>query len=79
MNNFQATGLDLIPSGDYALYDHVLDTAFLFNVIPQKYQNLEKTPSVRTYFAMGRGLQEKSGVDVPALPMKKWFDTNCKF
>ncbi|KAI1711471.1 cobalamin-independent synthase, catalytic domain-containing protein [Ditylenchus destructor] len=75
----QATGLDLIPSGDYALYDHVLDTAFLFNVIPQKYQNLEKTPSVRTYFAMGRGLQEKGGVDVPALPMKKWFDTNYHY
>ena len=32
------------------------------------------------YFAMGRGLQDaEKKVDVPAMEMKKWFDTNCKF
>uniref|UniRef100_A0A915EDN8 5-methyltetrahydropteroyltriglutamate--homocysteine S-methyltransferase n=1 Tax=Ditylenchus dipsaci TaxID=166011 RepID=A0A915EDN8_9BILA len=72
------TGLDLVPSGDYSLYDHVLDTAFLFNAIPERYSSLETSPTVRTYFAMARGLQEK-GADVPALPMKKWFDTNYHY
>lgn len=36
----QATGIDIIPSGDYSLYDHVLDCAFLFNAIPQRLEFL---------------------------------------
>jgi 5-methyltetrahydropteroyltriglutamate--homocysteine methyltransferase len=76
-NNLKATGLDLVTSNDFSLYDLVLDTAFLFNVIPDRYKSVEVSPTVRTYFSMARGLQEK-GVDVAALPMKKWFDTNCK-
>ncbi|KAL3096050.1 hypothetical protein niasHS_005809 [Heterodera schachtii] len=78
----QATGIDLIPSGDFSLYDHVLDCACLFNAIPTRYKSaaqLSGVPShLRLYFAMARGLQEK-GADVPALPMKKWFDTNYHF
>jgi 5-methyltetrahydropteroyltriglutamate--homocysteine methyltransferase len=71
-------GRDLIPSGDFSLCDHALDTAFLFQAIPERSRNLESTPTVRTYFTMGSGQQEKGGADVPALPMMKWFDTNCK-
>lgn len=76
------TGLDIIPSGEYSLYDQVLDTAFMFNAIPERYRSLETNASVRTYFAMARGHQEKTeshSIDVAALPMKKWFDTNCMF
>ncbi|KAI3415586.1 hypothetical protein GPALN_005188 [Globodera pallida] len=78
----KATGVDLIPSGDFSLYDHVLDCACLFNAVPPRYKTaaeLNGVPShLRLYFAMARGLQEK-GADVPALPMKKWFDTNYHF
>lgn len=70
-------GLVVIPSGDYSFYDQVLDLAFCCDVIPSRYRVLEaENRSIRTYFAMARGLQQ-AGVDVPALPMKKWFDTNC--
>ncbi|KAJ3279363.1 hypothetical protein HK104_001535 [Borealophlyctis nickersoniae] len=67
-----------IPSNDFSFYDQVLDHLHLFGVIPQRYANL---PShLETYFAMGRGLQKPDqGVDVPAMEMKKWFDTNYHF
>jgi len=73
-------GLALIPSGDFSLYDQVLDAAFTFNLIPQRHRAVDAKPSLRTYFAMARGLQEPAqGVDVSALPMKKWFDTNYHY
>lgn len=75
-------GLEHIPSGDYTLYDRVLDTAQQFGAIPQRYQHI-KNP-LEQYFAMGRGLQKPATetsekVDVPAMEMKKWFDTNYHF
>lgn len=79
--DLKATGLDVLPSNDYSLYDQTLDAAFLFGVIPARYRDLEATfghshPTVLSYFAMARGYQVGNN-DVPALPMKKWFDTNC--
>ncbi|KAJ3166488.1 hypothetical protein HDU88_003357 [Geranomyces variabilis] len=65
-----------IPSNDFSFYDQVLDHLHIFNVIPKKYQGLQFP--LEAYFAMGRGLQ-KEGVDVPAMEMKKWFDTNYHF
>eukprot|EP01132_Coremiostelium_polycephalum_P003063 gene3063-3831_t len=73
-------GLDLIPSGDLSLYDHVLDAAYLVGAVPKRYLDIEKDhPTIRTYFAMARGHQEKPSIDVQALPMKKWFDTNYHY
>ena len=35
---FQAGhGIDHIPSGDFSLYDHVLDTAMLVGAVPERY------------------------------------------
>ncbi|CEG71828.1 Putative 5-methyltetrahydropteroyltriglutamate-homocysteine S-methyltransferase [Rhizopus microsporus] len=75
-------GLDHIPSGEFTLYDRVLDTAHQFGVIPQRYQHI-KDP-LQQFFAMGRGLQKPATetsekIDVPAQEMKKWFDTNYHF
>ncbi|KAI7874666.1 5-methyltetrahydropteroyltriglutamate-homocysteine S-methyltransferase [Lichtheimia hyalospora FSU 10163] len=75
-------GIEHIPSGEYTLYDRVLDTAQQFGAIPQRYQHI-KNP-LDQYFAMGRGLQKPATettpkVDVPAMEMKKWFDTNYHF
>ncbi|KAF7301774.1 hypothetical protein MIND_00743100 [Mycena indigotica] len=70
-------GVDLIPSGEFSLYDHVLDHSAAFNVIPKRYVGLGLSP-IDVYFAMGRGRQAE-GVDVPACEMKKWFDSNYHF
>ena len=70
-------GVDLIPSNDFSFYDNVLDTAFLLNIIPKRYKELNLS-KLSTYFAMARGYQEDNK-DVKALPMKKWFNTNYHY
>lgn len=70
-------GIDIIPSNDFSFYDNVLDTAFLLNIIPKRYKELNLS-KLGTYFAMARGYQE-DGKDVKALPMKKWFNTNYHY
>jgi 5-methyltetrahydropteroyltriglutamate--homocysteine methyltransferase len=70
-------GIDFIPSNDFSFYDNMLDTACLFNIIPQRYKDL-KSSDLSTYFAMARGYQAKDS-DAKALPMKKWFNTNYHY
>ena len=71
-------GIGVVPSNEFSLYDHVLDAAVLLGVVPERYQRVAD-PLAR-YFAMARGLQEPaSGVDLDALEMTKWFDTNYHY
>ena len=70
-------GIDYIASNDFSFYDNLLDTAVLFNIIPERYVNLDVSPMWR-YFAMARGYQGDAG-DVKALAMKKWFNTNYHY
>ncbi|KAK7733067.1 methionine-synthesizing 5-methyltetrahydropteroyltriglutamate--homocysteine methyltransferase [Cytospora paraplurivora] len=70
-------GVDIIPSNDFALYDHVLSQIQDFGAVPERYAG-SKLNRVDEYFAMGRGHQ-KDGVDVPALEMVKWFDSNYHY
>ncbi|CAG8694323.1 11236_t:CDS:2, partial [Acaulospora colombiana] len=70
-------GVDIIPSGEFTLYDHVLDHSTAFNAIPPRYQGLDLS-DLDVFFAMGRGRQA-DGVDVPAAEMKKWFDSNYHY
>lgn len=69
--------IDFIPSNDFSFYDGILDTAFLLNVIPERYRKLGIS-ELDTYFAMARGYQGEYG-DVKALAMKKWFNTNYHY
>ncbi|MET0755587.1 MAG: 5-methyltetrahydropteroyltriglutamate--homocysteine S-methyltransferase [Pseudoxanthomonas sp.] len=71
-------GADVVPSNDFSLYDHVLDTAFLFDAIPDRYRELADRDPLAGYFALARGVQ-KDGVDLHALEMTKWFDTNYHY
>lgn len=76
-------GIDIIPSNDFSFYDHVLDLSVLFNVIPERYARYHLS-HLDTMFAMGRGLQQDSnqnseGIDVTALEMVKWFDSNYHY
>ena len=73
----QEAGIDFISSNDFSFYDNVLDTAFLFNVIPERYTALDLS-DLGTYFAMARGYQGENG-NVKALAMKKWFNTNYHY
>ena len=70
-------GIRYISSNDFSFYDNVLDTAFLFNVIPQRYKDLGLS-ELETYFALARGYQGDKG-NVKALAMKKWFNTNYHY
>jgi 5-methyltetrahydropteroyltriglutamate--homocysteine methyltransferase len=74
-------GIDVIPSNDFSFYDHVLDHSLTFGAIPKRYNEviLKKGNSeLDLYFAMARGYQ-KEGLDVVAMEMTKWFDTNYHY
>jgi 5-methyltetrahydropteroyltriglutamate--homocysteine methyltransferase len=65
----RTAGIDLVPSNDFSLYDHVLDTTVLVGAVPEPYRGAEDP-----YFAMARGTDE-----LPAMEMTKWFDTNYHY
>ena len=70
-------GIDFIPSNDFSFYDNVLDAAFTFGIVPEKYRALNLS-ELDSYFAAAHGYQGEKG-DVKALPMKKWFNTNYHY
>ena len=74
----QEAGIDLIPSNDFSLYDQVLDAVALVGAVPERYGHGGGQVDLDTYFAMGRGRQAE-GVDVTAMEMTKWFDTNYHY
>jgi 5-methyltetrahydropteroyltriglutamate--homocysteine methyltransferase len=67
-------GVELIPVGDFTLYDHVLDTSAMFGLVPSRYGYAGGPVSLATYFAMARGSKE-----APACEMTKWFNTNYHY
>ena len=73
----QERGVEQIPSNDFSLYDTFLDTAVLFNIVPEQVQAIDLS-ELDKYFALARGYQGEKG-DVRALPMKKWFNTNYHY
>ncbi|BGP18050.1 hypothetical protein JCM10213_008414 [Rhodosporidiobolus nylandii] len=73
----QQQGVDVIPSGDFTLYDHVLDFNYTFNIIPSRFAKANVSDLDR-YFAMGRGRQV-GDVDLEAQEMQKWFDSNYHY
>jgi len=74
----QMAGIEHIPSNDFSFYDQVLDTIAMVGAVPTRYQHASGNVSLDTYFSMARGCQ-KSGVDVTAMEMTKWFDTNYHY
>lgn len=71
-------GIAHIPSADFAYYDQVLNHTHMFGAIPARYDALKGKDPLTLYFAMARGHQ-KDGVDVVAMEMTKWFDTNYHY
>ena len=77
----QEAGIDLIPCNDFSFYDHVLDLSLTVGAIPARYRPLLDMPDsseLDLYFAMARGYQ-KDGLDLIAMEMTKWFDTNYHY
>jgi 5-methyltetrahydropteroyltriglutamate--homocysteine methyltransferase len=72
-------GIDLIPSNDFSFYDQVLDTIVLVGAVPERYEwDASGDVDLDIYFAMARGRQG-DGIDVTAMEMTKWFDTNYHY
>ncbi len=82
----KALGADILPSNDFSLYDHVLDTSALIGAVPPRYDWTGESVDPDLYFAMARGAQGGAGHavcgqahDTTAQEMTKWFDTNYHF
>lgn len=77
----QKAGIDLIPCNDFSYYDQVLDMSLTVGAIPKRYNEIalkKSTNELDLYFAMARGYQ-KDGIDITAMEMTKWFDTNYHY
>ncbi|MPZ41456.1 MAG: 5-methyltetrahydropteroyltriglutamate--homocysteine S-methyltransferase, partial [Rhizobiales bacterium] len=87
----KSLGVTIIPSNDFSLYDHVLDTSVMVGAIPEVYGWSSGNISLDAYFAMARGARgtlhdhacahshANDGQAVPAQEMTKWFDTNYHY
>jgi 5-methyltetrahydropteroyltriglutamate--homocysteine methyltransferase len=83
----RGAGIGHVASADFALYDHVLETAAALGAVPDGYGWDGQGPaSLATLFAMARGArgteaERAAGIaaDAPALEMTKWFDTNYHY
>lgn len=65
-------GIDIIPSNDFSLYDHVLDTLVMIGGTPERFGS--EPDSLTRYFVMARNSEEQT-----AMEMTKWFDTNYHY
>lgn len=79
----KAAGISFIPSNDFSFYDHILGTITLFGAVPSRFKFEGGNVDLDLYFAMARGKQDlgaqKDGIDVTAMEMTKWFDTNYHY
>ncbi|MEK5097143.1 5-methyltetrahydropteroyltriglutamate--homocysteine S-methyltransferase [Bacillus sp. FSL W8-0848] len=64
--------IDIVPVSDFTFYDHVLDTAVMFNWIPERFKHINDP--LDAYFAMARGTKEAVSCE-----MTKWFNTNYHY
>ncbi|WP_188704817.1 5-methyltetrahydropteroyltriglutamate--homocysteine S-methyltransferase [Silvimonas iriomotensis] len=78
-------GLDLVPVGDFAFYDQVLDMSFTLGNLPERVQGFHGD-ALDNYFRVARGRSAQSAEDhahccggVAAGEMTKWFDTNYHY
>ncbi|PLC49436.1 5-methyltetrahydropteroyltriglutamate--homocysteine S-methyltransferase [Pollutimonas subterranea] len=74
-----AAGLDFVPVGDFAWYDHVLEWTTLLGAVPARFAQSDREPvALDTLFRMGRG-RAPTGTPAAACEMTKWFDTNYHY
>lgn len=71
-------GVDRVPVGDFAWYDHVLTTSLLLGNVPARHQNADGSVDLDTLFRIGRG-RAPTGEPAAAAEMTKWFNTNYHY
>ncbi|WP_380184516.1 5-methyltetrahydropteroyltriglutamate--homocysteine S-methyltransferase [Kalamiella sp. sgz302252] len=71
-------GVDYVPVGDFAWYDHVLTTSLLLGNVPARHQNKDGSIDLDTLFRLGRG-RAPTGEPAAAAEMTKWFNTNYHY
>ncbi|MBH5316191.1 5-methyltetrahydropteroyltriglutamate--homocysteine S-methyltransferase [Paenibacillus sp. GSMTC-2017] len=67
-------GIDLIAVNDFSYYDHVLDTATMFGIIPKRFSYDGGAVPLSLYYGIARGTKEAT-----ASEMTKWFNTNYHY
>jgi 5-methyltetrahydropteroyltriglutamate--homocysteine methyltransferase len=75
----KAAGINFIPCNDFSFYDQILDSLALFGAVPERFKFSGTNVDLDLYFAMARGAQAQNGIDVTAMEMTKWFDTNYHY
>ncbi len=70
----QAAGIDLIPVGDFAYYDQMLNMTALLGAAPARFGFDASTLNLAQYFTLARGDKDNF-----AMEMTKWFDTNYHY
>ena len=73
----QEAGLNLIPTGDFAWYDQMLNHSLMLGAVPQRF-GIADPADIDTLFRMARG-RAPSGQPAAACEMTKWFDTNYHY
>ncbi|MEI7511071.1 MAG: 5-methyltetrahydropteroyltriglutamate--homocysteine S-methyltransferase [Candidatus Peregrinibacteria bacterium] len=71
-------GIDFIPSNDFSLYDHVLDTIAMVGAVPERFLWEGGSVHTPTYFAMARGTTKKEEFqtkEIRPLERKTWMNT----
>ena len=71
-------GLDLIPVGDFAWYDQMLNHTLMLGAVPARFGTDSDCEDIDTLFRMARG-RAPSGAPAAACEMTKWFDTNYHY
>jgi len=81
-------GIECLPVGDFAHYDHVLNTTLLLGLAPSRFtehahkhshdENARQSNTVDLEFRIGRG-QAPTGCQCAASDMTKWFNTNYHY
>lgn len=69
-----AAGIDLLPVGDFAWYDQVLNHCVWFGALPPRFGFDNNTLTLPQYFELARGRHDQF-----AMEMTKWFDTNYHY
>ncbi|HFQ80672.1 MAG TPA: 5-methyltetrahydropteroyltriglutamate--homocysteine S-methyltransferase, partial [Desulfobacterales bacterium] len=73
----QKAGIDLVPVGDFSLYDHILDMTAAMGAIPERFGFTGGRVDLDLYFRLARGSEEGKGA--AAMEMTKWFDSNYHY
>jgi len=75
----RAAGVDVLPVGDFALYDHVLDVAELVGIVAPRHGGPDARPATGSDALDRHFLACRGGGDVTPLEMTKWLDTNYHY